>query len=32
MIAITVFLLNWPPLEILAYALLYTAEEKSGCA
>ena len=25
MIAITVFLLNWPPLEILAYALLYTA-------
>ena len=25
MIAITVFLLNWPPLEMLAYALLYTA-------
>ena len=25
MIAITVFLLNWQPLEILAYALLYTA-------
>jgi len=25
MIAITVFLLNWPPLELLAYALLYTA-------
>ncbi len=25
MIAITVFLLNWPPLEILAYALLYMA-------
>ena len=22
---VTVFLLNWPPLEILAYALLYTA-------
>ncbi|KGT46541.1 MULTISPECIES: CDP-diacylglycerol--glycerol-3-phosphate 3-phosphatidyltransferase [Acinetobacter] len=25
MIAITVFLLNWQPLEMLAYALLYTA-------
>ena len=25
MIAITVFLLNWPPLEMLAYAFLYTA-------
>ncbi len=25
MIAISVFLLNWPPLEMLAYALLYTA-------
>ena len=25
MIAITAFLLNWPPLEMLAYALLYTA-------
>lgn len=25
MVAITVFLLNWPPLEMLAYALLYTA-------
>lgn len=25
MIAISVFLLNWPPLELIAYALLYTA-------
>ena len=25
MIAISVFLLNWPPLEMLAYVLLYTA-------
>ena len=25
MIAIAVYLLNWPPLEMLAYALLYTA-------
>lgn len=25
MIAISVFLLNWQPLEVLAYALLYTA-------
>jgi len=25
MIAISVFLLNWQPLEMLAYALLYTA-------
>jgi CDP-diacylglycerol--glycerol-3-phosphate 3-phosphatidyltransferase len=25
MIAISVFLLNWKPLEIWAYALLYTA-------
>ncbi len=25
MIAITVFLLNWPPLEMLAYSLLYTS-------